>query len=137
MFKLMPLLFSLAATYSVSAKTISDTRLTAEDLSNFSMQDQRLFKASFPDLIEENATKGAAVVATIGFSSNCTFNASVRTTPIQDAIDFTINTYTELRLVEGVYDEENITLDDRDMVIKGAMPVVQTLPMISRPVRIL
>ncbi len=97
----------------------ADNRLTAEDLSHLSDQDRDMVVTSFPHLVDQSATKGTSVVATIGFSSNCTFNASVRTTPIQDAIDFTINTYTELRLVEGVYDEESITLDDRDMVIKG------------------
>ncbi|MCX7545280.1 hypothetical protein [Marinicella gelatinilytica] len=96
-----------------------DFTLNADDLSHFTASDREVIIAAYPELVDKNVTQGAAVVATIGFSSNCTFNASVRTTPIQDAIDFTINTYTELRLVEGVYDEENITLNDRDMVIKG------------------
>lgn len=97
----------------------ADNRLTAEDLSHLNDLDRGRVVASFPQLVEQSATKGTSVVATIGGDGGCDFNSSIRTTPIQDAIDWTPVTYTELRIVEDVYDEESITLNDRDMVIKG------------------
>src|SRR5690606_5214013 len=78
--------------------------------------DQKLIKASFPELMEQNVSKGVAAVATIG-PLGCDF-VNDGGTPIQDAIDWS-PIYTELRIVEGVYHEENITLDDRSIVIKG------------------
>lgn len=119
MFKLFCLLVGFFTGLTIHAETSSDSLLTPEDLSNFKAADQQLIKASFPELISQDNTKGAAVVATIGGDGGCHFNSSVRATPIQDAIDWSAVTYTELRIVEDVYDEENITLNDRDMVIKG------------------
>ncbi|MCW8869491.1 MAG: hypothetical protein OQK49_02205, partial [Proteobacteria bacterium] len=119
MFKLFFLLVGFFTGLTIHAETSSDSLLTLEDLSDFKAADQQLIQASFPELMSQESTKGAAVVATIGGDGGCSFNSSVRATPIQDAIDWTGVTYTELRIVEDIYDEEDITLDDRDMVIKG------------------
>jgi len=118
MFKFLTLIVGISS-FTVQAKTMPESLLTNEDLSYFTKTDSQLIKASFPELLSLDASKGAAVVATIGGDGGCNFNSSVRTTPIQDAIDWQSSTYTELRIVEDVYDEENITLNDRDMIIKG------------------
>lgn len=98
--------------------TAENLTLNEEDLNTLQAKDRDIIISTYPELINKNSLQGAPVVATIG-PPGCNFNASVRTTPIQDAIDWPNATYTELRIVEGVYDEENITLNDRDMVIKG------------------
>jgi hypothetical protein len=119
MIKYLFILVACLTVFTLQAETKSNSLLTVEDMSYFKEADQQLIKASFPELVSTDSTKGAPVVATIGGDGGCNFNSSVRATPIQDAIDWAGATYTELRIVEDVYDEENITLDDRDMIIKG------------------
>ena len=98
--------------------TAENLTLNEDDLNTLQAKDRAIIISTYPELINKNSLQGAPVVATIG-PPGCNFNATVRTTPIQDAINWSNPTYTELRIVEGVYDEENITLNDRDMVIKG------------------
>ncbi len=115
MFKFI--IITLTVCFMTQAKTSSESLITAEELSSFSAEDKQLIKASFPELMKHDVTKGVAVVATIG-PPGCDFNVNNTATPIQDAIDWS-PTYTELRIVEGLYHEENITLDDRSIIIKG------------------
>lgn len=117
MFKFIFSILGLIAGYSVIAKSNSDYRLTSQDISYFSVEDQMRIKTAFPDLITGDAAKGAALVATIG-PSGCDFNSAMTTTPIQDALNAAA-VYTELRIVEGSYDEEGIILNNRAVKIKG------------------
>ncbi|MCB1582772.1 MAG: hypothetical protein KDI92_06895 [Xanthomonadales bacterium] len=88
-------------------------------LDQLSLQAKATLQSNYDHYLLNNDIQGVTEVATIGGDGGCDFNSSIRATPIQDAIDWTLVTYTELRIVEGTYDEENITLDDRDMVIRG------------------
>jgi len=93
--------------------------LKLEDVAQLPLKLQQEIKSQYPEA-QLSIPKGVvSTVATIGGDGGCDFNSSVRTTPIQDAIDSQSVTYTELRIVEDVYDEENITLEDRNMIIKG------------------
>lgn len=88
-------------------------------LDQLSLDAQATLKSNYDHYLLNKDIQGVTEVATIGGDGGCDFNSSIRATPIQDAIDWTLVTYTEIRIVEGTYDEENITLDDRDMVIRG------------------
>jgi len=118
MYKMLIPLLGFTVIGTVSAETNSEPVLTAQNLNSLAIEDQRLIKASFPELINNDNANRAAKVATIGGDGGCYFNSSLRTTPIQDAID-SGGAYTELRIVEGTYNEDSITLVDRDMIIKG------------------
>lgn len=98
----------------------NNSQLSADNMTeSLAIKAQNSLQANHERLMQKHDIKGISTVATIGGDGGCDFNSSIRTTPIQDAIDWAPVTYTELRIVEGTYDEENITLNDRSMVIRG------------------